>query len=81
LRLDDDVFRSLVAGVALKAAQFYTALNAVAAHDADDRIIYNTSTGDLYYDADGNVTGFVAIQFASLTGHPTLTASDFVIVA
>ena len=43
--------------------------------DANDRIIYDNKTGKLYYDADG--TGATAaIQFATLVGKPTLTASD-----
>ena len=65
----------------MKAAQFYAAPDATAAHDADDRIIYDTTTGKLYYDADGNLPGASAVQFALLTTHPTLTAGDFVIVA
>ena len=67
-------------GVAVTAVQFYKAAGATTAHDATDRIIYNTTTGDLYYDADGQ-GGVDAILFAVLTTHPNLTASDFVIVA
>ncbi|EFG9941159.1 calcium-binding protein, partial [Escherichia coli] len=48
--------------------------------DADDRIIYNASTGALYYDADGSGTAFGRVQFATLTGSPTITAADFVII-
>ena len=50
-----------------------------AALDADDRIIYNTSNGGLYYDADG-VGGQAAVQFATLSGVPPLTAADFIVI-
>jgi len=47
-----------------------------AAHDADDRIIYDKATGSLYYDADG--TGSVAkIKFATLANKAALTYQDF----
>jgi Ca2+-binding RTX toxin-like protein len=53
----------------------------MAAHDADDRIVYNTATGALYYDADG-IGGEAAIQFATLSGSPDhLTAADFAVLA
>ena len=51
-----------------------------AATESDDRIIFNRTTGDLSYDADG-VGGAAAVQFAtiaSLTG--LLSASDFVVI-
>ena len=83
LCLDDDVFTQLTAGVGLLAAQIYSAAGAVAAHDADDRIVYNTTTGSLYYDADGNLGGSSAVLFASLgtATHPEIMATDFSIVA
>jgi hypothetical protein len=37
------------------------------------------STSFLYYDANGSATG-AAIQIATLTGKPLLTASDFLII-
>jgi Ca2+-binding RTX toxin-like protein len=47
--------------------------------DADDRILYNDTTGAIFYDADGNgIT--TAIQFATLTGSPTVTFNDFFVI-
>ena len=79
--LDADIFRELEVGGLLKA-QFHAAAGATAAHDADDRIIYDTSTGTLYYDADGK-GGAAAIAFAVLgsEAHPWITAADFLIIA
>ncbi|HWM45154.1 MAG TPA: M10 family metallopeptidase C-terminal domain-containing protein, partial [Burkholderiales bacterium] len=48
------------------------------AHDADDRVIYNTSTGQLWYDADGNGAG-AAQLIATLQGAPALTATDIAV--
>ena len=46
--------------------------------DADDRIIYNQATGQLFYDADGNGAGAM-IQFAVVSGAPPLGSADFMI--
>lgn len=48
------------------------------ATDAEDRIIYNVNTGQLYYDSDGSGAGG-SILIANLTPRLSLTASDFVI--
>ena len=65
----------------LSADQFWSGAGVVKAHDSSDRIIYNTSTGALYYDADG--TGSIAaVQVAIIgTSHPVLLASDFHIIS
>ena len=76
--LDEDVFTALAAG-ALPADAFRSAPGASAASDAEDRIVYNSTTGNLYYDADG-VGGASAILFATLTGAPAIAAGDFLIV-
>jgi len=58
----------------LSAGQLWSG-NVRVAHDADDRIIYNTSTGALYYDEDG-VGGIDAVQVAIIAGHPALAYTD-----
>ena len=50
------------------------------AESPEDRIVYNSTTGALYYDADGNGGG-AAVQFALLSGAPTLTNVDFAVIA
>ncbi len=75
LALDDAVFAGLGLG-ALSANAFTTG---PAATTAEHRIVYNQATGELFYDADGNGGG-AAVLFASLSGNPTLTASDFIVI-
>ena len=77
LLLDDALFTRLVAGDL--AAGNLAANPGGTAVDADDFLIYDTSTGALSYDADGNGAG-AAVLFATLTAHPAITAADFAIV-
>jgi serralysin len=75
--LDDAIFKAI--GSKLDAGEFYAKSGAIKAHDADDRVIYNSGTGALYYDADGNKAG-ASIHFALLISKPALSAADFLIV-
>jgi serralysin len=75
LFLENEVFTGLAAG-SLAAGAF--AIGAAAA-DADDRIVYNSATGALYFDADGTGAG-AAIQFATMTAGTSLAASDLFVV-
>ncbi|TAJ94598.1 MAG: calcium-binding protein [Gammaproteobacteria bacterium] len=78
IQLDNAIFTGLTAGV-LAAGSFVSGVGPVAA-DGNDHILYDTGTGALYYDADGNGAG-AAIQFAVLTDSPEgLAASDFMVV-
>src|SRR5207302_9264756 len=54
--------------------RFFAAPGASGGHDADDRIVYATTRGTLWYDADGNGAG-AAQLIATLQGAPT-TLSD-----
>ncbi len=72
--LDADVFTGLSAG-RLSEAAFVLGATAL---DADDRILFDTETGALFYDADG-VGGTAAVQFAILEGGVSLSAGDLLI--
>ena len=78
------VFRALggTPGV-LSAEQFWSGAGVTRAHDASDRLIYNTTTGDLYYDADGSGSGAaVAIAVIGVDAHPQqLSHADFALIA
>ena len=70
------LFTALTTGL-LSAVAFRSGAAAV---DGDDRIIYNSVSGALYYDADG-AGGVAQVQFATLVSLPTgLTNADFLVV-
>ena len=75
ISLDSAVFDALPPG-ALSNAAFFSASGANAAQDSDDRIIYDSDSGALYYDADG-LGGVSAVQFAVINMHPALSTGDF----
>jgi Ca2+-binding RTX toxin-like protein len=77
IALDGDIFTALAGSSRLASSAFYIGSSAKA---ADDRIIYNKSTGALSYDADGNGATAAAVRFATLDRNLKLTASDFLIV-
>ena len=52
-RLENAVITKLGAG-GLRSTAFF---RGAAAHDANDRIVYNQATGALIYDANGNAAG------------------------
>jgi VCBS repeat-containing protein len=78
IQLDDAIFTQLSVGT-LSAANF--ASNAGGnATDANDYILYDTATGNLYYDADGNGAG-AKVLFATLTvSAGTIDPTDILIV-
>ncbi|WP_457660909.1 calcium-binding protein [Sinorhizobium medicae] len=77
IRLENGIFTAVVGTGALTAAQFASNTTGLAA-DADDRIIYESDTGNLFYDADGDGAGG-SVQFATLTANIAITAGDFLI--
>jgi Ca2+-binding RTX toxin-like protein len=73
VQLENAIFASLTTTGALATGSFITGNSAV---DADDYLIYSSSSGALYYDADANGAG-AAVQFATLSSGLALTSTDF----
>lgn len=79
IQLENSIMTSIgsTTGV-LASTEFFVG---AAAHDADDSIIYNKSTGALYYDKDGTgISAAVQIAMVGTTSHPSLTYADFWVV-
>ena len=72
VRLDGSVFTGIGSG-------FFVANASGTAQDANDRVIYDTDSGQLYYDADGSGAG-AAQLVATLTGAPALAAADISVI-
>lgn len=77
--LDRDIFTSLFNQGRL-SSELFCANASGCALDDNDYILYNTSSGALLYDADGSGQGD-ALQFATLTNKPEISANDFLVVA
>jgi Ca2+-binding RTX toxin-like protein len=78
IELDNAVFAGLSEGT-LSASAFKDLGHHGATADASDRILYNSDTGDLFFDADGSGNGAAAILFANIGRHTALSANDFLI--
>ena len=74
--LDGAVFAGLLQGT---DAMFVANKTGLATSAGEAQIVYQTRTGNLFYDADGK-GGADGILFATLSNKPTLTASDFDII-
>lgn len=77
IQIENGVFTGLGAATGVIAAtKFYIGAKA---HLATDRMIYNQTTGALYYDADGTGAS-QQVLVATLTTHPAITKADIVII-
>jgi serralysin len=81
IRLENAIFTKLSKTGTLSSS-FFRANGGGIAQDSNDYILYDTSNGKLYYDADGNgaqlALQFAQIDLATMTG--ILTRSDFVVI-
>ena len=78
LVLENAIFTAFTATGALPAGTFVSNAGGVAA-DANDFLLYDTTTGKLFYDADGNGAG-AKVEFVTLVGIPALTSADFSVI-
>jgi Ca2+-binding RTX toxin-like protein len=76
--LENAIFTTIVGTGTLTAAQFVANASGTA-QDAGDRIVYETDTGKLFYDSNGNAAGG-ATQFALLNAGLALTNLDFFVI-
>src|SRR6185369_5266220 len=60
-------------------ARFAAGAGFTSGRDASDRIVYDTSTGNLYYDADGSGAGGAQLV-ATLQDHPAVAATDITVI-
>ena len=80
IRLENAVFTTL-SRIGMLSANFFKSSSTGVAADSDDYILYNTTSGLLSYDADGNGSGAsVAFAVMGTSVHPALAAADFVVI-
>ncbi len=81
--LDKDTFNGLqsIVGEGFSVIEEFEVVNSQkAAANSDAKILYNSKSGDLYYNANGGQGGFGdGGRFARVLGKPELEATDFVI--
>ena len=63
---------------AFEDERFYSAPGASSGHDATDRVVYDTSTGNLWFDSDGNGSGSAQL-IATLGPGVALSALDIMV--
>lgn len=81
--LDNAIFTKMGSGSLSSpdriSSSWFEAGAGVQANDSNDYILYDTRSGALYYDADGNGAG-APVQFATLTPGTALSYADFFVI-
>ncbi len=81
IQLSKAIFTALGPLGDLTTDAFYTSSTAVSGNVANNRVVYNTTSGALFYDADGSgSTAAVQIALLGISSHPLLDQLDIQIV-
>lgn len=80
IQLSKTALPALLATGSLGATTLEIGAGFTDAHTAGGRIVYNSTTGDLFYDSDGSGAA-VSVLIVTLTGAPVLTAANFSVIA
>lgn len=80
IQLENSVFTALIQTGILDDGMFKSGVGITKAAESDDYLIYNDSTGILYYDADANGTEATSVQIALIGNKAALTAIDFEVI-
>ena len=83
--LSKQIFTAITSNVGTgfsKKSEFAIVANDAAAATNTAFIVYSQGTGNLFYNQNGALAGLgIGAEFATLTGHPLLAATDFIIEA
>ena len=83
--LGKQTFRAITSNIGTgfsKASEFAIVANDAAAATSQALFVYSQGTGDLFYNQNRTLAGLgTGAEFATLTNHPLLTGTDFVIQA
>jgi Ca2+-binding RTX toxin-like protein len=80
IRISASGFSNALSIGTLASSAFLSGAGITMASDTFQRLIYNSTNGALFFDADGSNTGFSAIQIATLSGVPALTAASIAVI-
>jgi serralysin len=82
IALDNDVMAALGAegDFGTEDERFYAAAGATGGAEEDDRVIYDTEAGRLYYDADGSGAGEAQLIATLVVHGQPLAASDITVI-
>jgi Ca2+-binding RTX toxin-like protein len=78
IRIDNAAFQGLTEGSLIGEVQFKDI--STGSVDADDRILYDSTTGDLFFDRDGSGTTYEAVKFAVIENLEPLSYRDFLVI-